>query len=118
MATLITDDPAVTLENILRWLFREVRERPDHFRLLMELTFKIDKFAFMHNFALAKYESFVKFLENLLAQLNVPNAADEAKIITALSDGIGIQRVVIREDYPLDELEEFLINKYCKRKPI
>lgn len=116
MADLISDDPAMTLENILRWLFRELRERPDYFRIMTELTLKIDKFKFAHDFATLKYHEYVKFLEGLLRQLGVPEPEGEAKIIAALSDGIGIQRLVIREDYPLDELEKFLITKYCKRK--
>lgn len=118
MAGLMSDEPAVTLENIIRWLFRELRERPDYFRLLTELTFKIDKFEFMHDFAVIKYGGFVKFLEDLLQQINFPDAKGEARIIAALADGIGIQRVVIRENYPLDEMEEFIVNKYCKRKQI
>jgi len=34
-------------------------------------------------------------------------------MISALFDGMGIQALMVREDYPLDEMESFLINKYC-----
>lgn len=116
MAELIVDDPAVTLENIFRWLFKELRERPDYFRLLMELTFKIDKFQFAHELALQKYNGYLKFLEDLLSRMGIPNPKGEASLLAALFDGIGIQWMVIKEDYPSQEIESFLINKYCKGK--
>lgn len=118
LATLLSDDAAVTLENIFRWLCRELKERPDYFRILTELTLKIGKFKFAHDLAVEKYRGYVIFLEQLLRQLNVPQPEGEAKIIAALFDGIGIQYLVIRENYPLDELEKFLIEKYCKRRSI
>jgi len=37
-------------------------------------------------------------------------------MLTALFDGIGIQYVVIKGTYPIDDLEEFLIDKYCRKK--
>jgi hypothetical protein len=37
-------------------------------------------------------------------------------MLAALFDGIGLQYLVIREAYPMDELEKFLIDKYCKKK--
>lgn len=116
MEELITDDPAVTFENIMRWLFRELRERPDYFRLLMELTLKIDQFEFVRNMAAQKYQGYLAFLEDILRRLDVADAQGEAKMLTALFDGIGIQYVVIKGAYPIDDLEEFLINKYCRKK--
>ncbi len=116
MSQMISDDPATTLENIIRWLFRELRERPEYFRILTELTLRIDKFKFAHDLAVSKYEGYVGFLEQLLQQLGVPDHSGEAKIIAALADGVGLQHIVIREKYPLDEIENFLVNKYCKRK--
>jgi hypothetical protein len=41
------------------------------------------------------------------------DALGEARIISALFDGIGIQALMARDDYPLDEMEEYLIKKYC-----
>lgn len=116
MSGLIVDDPTVTLENIFKWIFRELRERPDYFRLLMELTFKIDKFQFAHDLALQKYNGYLKFLEDLLTKIGIPDPKGEASVLAAVFDGIGVQWMVMREDYPAAEIEAFLINKYCKKK--
>lgn len=113
---LLSDDPKQTLKNLFQWFFKEIRERHDHWRLMTELTFKIDKFDFVHDIVATKYGEFVKMIEVLLTQMRYKDALGEARIISALLDGIGIQALMAREDYPLDEMEEFLIKKYCNEE--
>lgn len=113
MAKLVTDDPSVTLRNMFEWFFKELRERPEYWRLMTELTFRIDKFKFVHELATEKMNGYTSFITDLLKQLNFPNPEDEAKLVAALFDGIAIQYLVIREDYPLVDMEKFLIKKYC-----
>lgn len=115
MAAVVTHDAATTLENLFRLFFKELRDRPDYWRLMTELTLKIDKFSFVHDFAVEKMKTYVSLLQQLLEQLGFEDATGEAKLIAALLDGIGVQAVVIREAYPLDELEKIMIRKYCKR---
>jgi len=112
---LLSTNPATTLENLFKWFFKELRERPDYWRLMTELTFKIDKFKFVHDMAAAKMKGYTLFIAQLLDQLKFPNADGEAKLVGALFDGIAIQYLVIRNEYPLDEMERFLINKYCRK---
>lgn len=116
IGSLIDDDPAVTLRNMFTWFFKELRERPDHWRLMTELTFRIDKFNFIHKLATEKMKGYTAFIKTLLEKLNFPNADGEAKVVGALFDGIAIQYLVIKEDYPLEEIEKFLIGKYCEKK--
>lgn len=112
---LLSKNPATTLENLFRWFFKELRERPDYWTLMTELTLKIDKFKFVHDMAAAKMKGYTLFITELLDQLKFPNPNGEAKLVGALFDGIAIQYLVIRNDYPLDEMERFLINKYCRK---
>lgn len=113
---LISDDPAKTLENFIRYVFNELRERSEYFRILFELSLKIERFGFAHNLINEKFKAQVKHLETLLRQIHFPEPAAEAKLIAALVDGIGLQLMVLGKDYPLDEIEKILIDKYCKRK--
>ncbi|HCM76852.1 MAG TPA: hypothetical protein DIS90_10750 [Cytophagales bacterium] len=112
---LLSDDPKVTLQNIIKWFFKQLRERPEYWRLMTVLTFRIDKFAFVHDMATHKMKGYTSFLKELLEKINFPNPAGEAKLMAALFDGIAIQYLVIKEDYPLAEMENFLIKKYCKK---
>ncbi|MEQ8424298.1 MAG: hypothetical protein RIA63_06275 [Cyclobacteriaceae bacterium] len=112
---MVSADPATTLENLFKWFFSELRERPDYWRLMTELTFKIDKFKFVHDMAAEKMKGYTLFIEGLLAQLGFTNPKGESKVVGALFDGIAIQYLVIKKDYPLDEMEKLLIEKYCKK---
>jgi len=116
MAMVITHDPATTLENIFKWLFKELRERPDYWRLITELTLKVDKFAFVHDIAVEKMQGYIALLQGLFTEIGFEDPAGEARVVAALFDGIAIQAVVLKEDYPLDELEKILIAKYCRPK--
>lgn len=111
---LITEDPQESLGNLIKWFFNEMREHPDHWRLITELTLKIEKFEFVHDIVTAKMVEYVQLLESLLSKLGYQDPLGEARLISALFDGIGIHSLMIREDYPLNEMEQFLINKYCK----
>jgi hypothetical protein len=56
----------------------------------------------------------IVLIEKLLVELKWSDPAGEAKILVALLDGISIQYLWFKQDYPLDELEKVLLNKYCK----
>ncbi len=116
ISEIISNDPSETLRNLFIWFFTELRERPDHWRLLTEITLKIDKFDFVQEMARIKMKEYVVFISALLEEMGVPNAKEEAQLIAGLFDGIGIQYLVIGKDYPLDETEEYLIKKYCKHE--
>ena len=116
MGGLITEDPAQTLEGILRWLFRELRENTKYWKLTTELSIKLKRFEFVHDLALAKMTEFVAFGGTLLGQLGFEHPEQEARVLGALFDGIAIHYLTMGKDYPLDEMESFLIDKYCNRK--
>jgi AcrR family transcriptional regulator len=69
LGQLLNSDPRITLRNIFEWFFNELRERPDHWKLMTELTFKIEKFDFVHSIVTSKMDEFVAFIEALLTQI-------------------------------------------------
>jgi len=110
---LFSDDPKQALSNLFSWFFGEMRERPDHWRLMTELTFKIEKFDFVHEIVTGKMTEYFTVIENLLTQIGHKNAYAEARVISGILDGIGFHALMFKEDYPLDEMEKYLIEKYC-----
>ena len=114
MADLLHGEPKEALRRLFTLFFYEIREKQDHWRLLTELTMKIEKFDFVHEIVVTKMTEYIKILESLMAKLGYSDPLGEARLVTALFDGIGVQALMIREEYPLDELEKFLIDKYCK----
>lgn len=113
---MIDPDPQVTLKNVFQWFFNEMRERPDYWRLITELTLKIDKFEFIQKLAADKMSGYIQFIEGLLEQIGIEDPVGEAMLVGALFDGIAIQYLVVREGYPLDKIEAFVVKKYCTKK--
>jgi AcrR family transcriptional regulator len=113
IAELISDDPKLALRNLFSWFFKEMRESPDHWRLMTELTFKIEKFDFVHEIVTGKLTEYYTVLEGLLTDIGHENAFAEARVISGILDGMGFHALMLKEDFPLDEMEEYLIKKYC-----
>jgi len=107
-------DPKEAMSMIFNWFFTEIREKADHWRLLTALTMNIERFDFVHEIVIAKMQEYVSLLEKLLAELGYDDPLGEARVIAALFDGIGLQALIAREDYYLNDLEQFMLNKYCK----
>lgn len=115
MGEVISEDPGETMANLFRWYFDELRRRSEVWKLITELTLKIDKFDFVQELVYRKYTEYVEFITDLLEQMGFVNARKEAQLIAGLFDGIGIQYLVLKKDYPLDEMEAYLIKKYCTK---
>ena len=113
IANLVAADPRSTLRNLLKWFFDEMRQRPEHWRLITEITLRVDKYAFVHELAKAKMEEYVQVLSRLFAQLNYTDPLNEARLFVGILDGIGVEALVLKEDYPLAAMEKFLLKKYC-----
>ncbi len=113
VANLVAADPRSTLRNLLKWFFDEMRQRPEHWRLITEITLRVDKYAFVHELAKAKMEEYVQVLSRLFAQLNYTDPLNEARLFVGILDGIGVEALVLKDDYPLAAMEKFLLKKYC-----
>jgi len=107
-------DPAKTLENLIRSVFDWLSKNDRLNRLLVSLSTQLDRFQFVREMANGKMEGYLIMLEDLLHQLNFPDAKTEARILATFFDGIALHVMMMKEDYPLMEVQDMLINKYCK----
>ena len=108
------DDPRKMLENILRYVFIELRNHADLWKLITSLALQVGKFDFIHQPAVKKMNFYYTLFEDLLRKIGIKNPDKEAKVIGALLDGIGFQSLVLGKDYPLEEIEDYLVQKYCR----
>ena len=113
MQVLVSENPSDTLRNMFQWFFDDIEHEIAKWRLITELAFKIDKFDFARELALKKVDEFTNLISELLDQIGIDNPEHEARVIAALFDGIGLQYMVCGNTYPLEEMKNFLISKYC-----
>ena len=114
MAKVVDDDPNQMLKNIFKAFFFEIRERTEVWKMIFVVSMQVEKYDFVHRMTVNKLKNFFTLFEDLLTQIDYPNPGHESKIIAALFDGIGFHYLIAMEEYPLNEVEEFLIKKYCK----
>lgn len=110
------EDPKKVLESLFRMFFEEIRENAPVWKMVTSLSLQLDKFDFIHDMALKKLRGYYQLIGEQLQAAGYPDAAQETKLLTAMFDGIGLHYLIIREDYPLDEIEAFMIKKYCYEK--
>jgi len=114
MGNIYSENPAVTLENVFRWFFNELRNNLSEWRFVSEIMLKADKYPFVKEIITIKMSEYMKFISDLLTKLGFKNPESEAYIIGGLMDGIGFACLVVGEEYPIDEMEKYIIDKYCK----
>ena len=76
---------------------------------------RADKYSFVKDLVTIKLEEYTKLFSTLLQELEFENPTEEAYVIGGLFDGIGFQCLVVGNEYPIDQMEKYLISKYCKR---
>lgn len=108
-----SDDPKETLENLIRAAFGWLKTHEKQNRLILSIVTQVDRFDFVHQLAGTKMEEYLKMITELLKEINFPDYRTEAHILATLFDGIGIQYMVLKDDYPIEEMEKMLIKKYC-----
>jgi len=114
MAGLFVDDPKIALENLIKAVFQWFRTNDRLNRLMISLATQIDRFQFVHDLAINKTNVYLKMLEELFDKMNYPEAKMEARMLGTFLDGVSMHIMVMKDDYPMQEVEEMLINKYCK----
>ncbi len=115
LTSIVSENPSETLRNIFKWFFNELRNHIEQWRFISEFMFKVDKFEFVKDLVYNKMKEYVDFIGSLLNEIGFENSREEAQLITGLFDGIGFQYLVIGKEYPLDEMEKYLIEKYCSK---
>ena len=113
MSSVIDDDPQVMLRNIIIAFFKTLVEDKDKWKLISVLTFQVEKFDFIQDLASQKMLGYHQLFEDLLSRSGIENAKEEAQLLGAIFDGIAFQYLVVHGDYPLDQMKNYLIKKYC-----
>jgi len=116
MEDVFSDDPAETLENVFRWYFNELRNNLGEWKFIIEIMLRADKYSFVKDLTTIKLGEYTKLFSALLQELGFEHPIKEAYVIGGLFDGIGFQCLVVGDGYPIDQMEKYLIDKYCKRK--
>jgi len=106
------EDPKEQLRYVFNLAFGMMVDKFHYSKLLTSLSLQLDQFPGIMKTIHDRYKSTIPLLEHLLQKLGIENHQAEAKALAAMMDGIGIQYIVLYQDYPLEEMKQYLMNKY------
>ncbi len=110
------DDPKVALHSLFTLFKENLINKKELWRLAISLSVQkeVGNFDFMKENMRHKIEAILLVLEQLLGAMKIDRPKEEALAIGAILDGISLQYVVAGENYPLEDLVNYLIEKYCR----
>ncbi|MDX2246163.1 MAG: TetR/AcrR family transcriptional regulator [Bacteroidia bacterium] len=100
------------LRYIIDLSFHFIVERAQYYRLLTALALQVDHFPHLKGVVIGKYYGLMPMLESLFAEIGIPRTKEEASLFAAIIDGVGIEYCVLKEALPVDNIKNYLIEKY------
>lgn len=110
---IFTDDPRETIRRLIVSVFSWLKANDRVNRLIIGLSTSLDKFQFIHDIANSKMTGYLILLEDLMTKIGIPDPKTEARILATFFDGLALHFMMMKEDYPLEEVQQMLIDKYC-----
>ncbi len=106
--------PKKRLEMMIEGTFGMIQSNVNHWKLMMSLSLqdeiseRIDE-----KFAVQRNEGMTQFIQ-LFEEMEVEEPLLEAYFFGSAITGCLMQYVNLKENYPLEEMKNYLINKFCK----
>jgi len=106
-------DPKQQLKNIIDFSFSWVQQNTDYWRLLASLSFQTEVISEFEEMLKAKSKGMIAQTEALMQRMGYSNPKMEAYAVGAMLDGIMLHYINMIDDYPFDEMKDYLTQKYC-----
>ena len=104
--------PKEHLRNILTRFFDSSKENIAFYRMIFPIAFQVHNFPFLQNIIEEKRDRFVGDLIHVFEELGYEEPEMEAWQLGALTDGLMIQMIHLEDEFPLKEMQDFLLRKY------
>ena len=109
------DDPNEALRQMFIGTKEYLINKKEFCRLAVSLSVQqeLRKFEFLKNIIEERVKVYLVTFQNMLQKKGMKNPRGEALLLGALLDGIGVQYITSGKRDELEEMVEFLIEKYC-----
>lgn len=108
------DDPYEIFELIIKGTFKHLRENEEFWRLYMSFALQWEVSEKMRMMFKEIEQNYLKKIENVFRKIELKNPKAEAYLFGAILDGISINYLIEKENYPLSSVERLFLKKYCK----
>ena len=105
-------DSKKLLKAMISLTFKHLRENEEFWRLYISFALQLEVSEQMKELFFKVEEEFIVELARLLRKLGIKNAKTEAYLLGAIFDGVSIDYLLNKENYPLARIEKLLLKKY------
>jgi len=110
----LSDDPYLIIEMIIRGTFKQVKENEEFWRLYISFATQVEVAEVAEKVFGNFFDMFFPKLTKLFRQIGLKNPKAEAYIFGAIMDGLPMDYLVNKDNYPIDLVEKQLIRKYSR----
>ena len=109
------DDPVEALREMFILLKDYLVKNEELYRLSVSLSMQdeLGKLGFLKDIIEERIEIYSTTFQNMLKKMGFKNPRSEALLLGALFDGIGLQYIASGKKEQMEEIVNFLIEKYC-----
>lgn len=105
--------PREQIRLIIEMSYDWIVNHEEYSKTIMSLSLQVGKFPQVQKMVDGKIEGTLQFYKHLFDGLGFDNPEMEAKIFAAILDGIGLQYASIGDKMGIEDMKQFLIDKYC-----
>ena len=105
-------DSKKLLKAMISLTFKHLKENEEFWRLYISFALQLEVSEQMKELFFKVEEEFIAELARLLGKLGIKNAKTEAYLLGAIFDGVSIDYLLNKENYPLARIEKLLLKKY------
>ncbi len=107
-------DPYLQLKEIVEISIQAVTSNLEYWKLLTALALQTEVLSELKQVLMQKQIDVFEMMEGIFRNMNVEDPKKEAYFFGALLDGLFLHYISMIDSYPLEEMKEFIINKYSK----
>jgi AcrR family transcriptional regulator len=112
----ITDDPYMIIEMLISGTIKQVKENEEFWRIYVSFITQIEMAELTEKIFGEFLDLFIPKLTKLFRQIGLKNPKAEAYILGAILDGVPLDYLIDKANYPIDLIEKQLIRKYSKEE--
>ena len=110
-------DPGANLKLMIEAFFTEMKQNQHYWKLVSTLGLRAE-FPKINQLIRDRLMAYMEIIKQMLQQIGIENPGMEAKVLGATFDGIALHYLLGGEEYPLEDVKNYLIDKYTKNQAI
>lgn len=111
----VEKDSFKKLRKLIEATFNIIETNSDYWRLYSSFMLQPEIGIFISAEFISSLENIFKSIEKVFKEIGIKNSREEARIFGAILDGVSFHVLLEGNQYPIDKMKKYLINKYSAK---